>query len=47
MNGVAWGVEKTADYEPIQYDPAKLQVPGFLPDTPMVPGSNWRPTTSR
>ncbi len=33
IEGVAWGVEKTADYTPVEYDPATLNVPPFLPDT--------------
>lgn len=36
MDGVAWGVEPSAEYQPVNYDPNQLQVPPFLPDTPMV-----------
>lgn len=35
-DGVAWGVEDSADYHPVKHDPASLTVPGFLPDTPQV-----------
>lgn len=34
--GVAWGVEPEFGYTPVTYDSATLEVPPFLPDTPMV-----------
>lgn len=35
--GVGWGIKKQiAGYTPIDYDPATIQVPGFLPDTSEV-----------
>ena len=36
MKGVAWGVEPENGYTPVRYDPAQIEVPPFLPDTPMV-----------
>ncbi len=36
MNGVAWGAVAENGYTPVTYDPAKIEVPPFLPDTPMV-----------
>jgi len=36
LDGIAWGVEDSDTYHPMQYDPAKIEVPPFLPDTPMV-----------
>ncbi|MDF1739961.1 MAG: sulfatase [Verrucomicrobiales bacterium] len=36
IEGVAWGVEKTKAYTPIEYDTATLRVPPFLPDTEHV-----------
>lgn len=34
MEGVAWGVENENGYTPVRYEPAKIEVPDFLPDTP-------------
>lgn len=36
MDGVAWGAKAANGYVPIEYEPAKIDVPGFLPDTAMV-----------
>jgi len=36
MEGIAWGVEAEDGYTPVTYDPARIEVPAFLPDTPMV-----------
>ncbi len=36
IDGVAWGIEPTSDYLPVEYDPADIPVPGFLPDTDEV-----------
>jgi len=36
IDGVAWGVKPTDDYTPVDYDPADIPVPGFLPDTQEV-----------
>ncbi|MDA7922118.1 sulfatase [Verrucomicrobiales bacterium] len=36
IDGVAWGVEKTDNYTPVDYDPTTLKVPPFLPDTEHV-----------
>ena len=37
-DGVAWGIEPrhSPGYEPVQYNPADITVPGFLPDTPAI-----------
>lgn len=37
-DGVAWGApeKQSPGYRPVTYDPAVVQVPGFLPDTPEV-----------
>lgn len=37
LDGVGWGIKRDIPgYEPVIYDPSKLTVPGFLPDTPAV-----------
>lgn len=37
LDGAGWGIVKDySGYEPVEYDPAAVQVPGFLPDTPEV-----------
>jgi N-sulfoglucosamine sulfohydrolase len=36
MDGVAWGVKAEKGYVPVTYDHARIEVPPFLPDTPMV-----------
>lgn len=36
IEGVAWGVKSTKEYTPVDYDPADIPVPGFLPDTEEV-----------
>jgi N-sulfoglucosamine sulfohydrolase len=36
QDGVAWGVKPENGYTPFAYHPAKIEVPPFLPDTPMV-----------
>ncbi len=37
IEGPAWGIpEPSKGYTPVQYDPSKIAVPSFLPDTPNV-----------
>lgn len=37
INGAGWGIPTTQDgYTPAGYDPSKIKVPKFLPDTPEV-----------
>ena len=37
LDGTGWGITKSSrGYDPVNYDPAKVVVPGFLPDTPEV-----------
>lgn len=36
LDGVGWGVKPTKEYKPVEYDPADIPVPGFLPDTTEV-----------
>jgi len=37
-DGVAWGVTESHSpgYQPVEYNPADITVPGFLPDTPAI-----------